>query len=199
MTEKQRLNTLRRAVRHLKNTTQGYASFEESGRGSEWAAAMRDLAALEKDLQPHPRAPNLGPVVVGGKSVLEQDLTHATGGLPGYPAFDDGWVAGRSVIAPEDLVVTKQSSAQGGDAFYATGVSGIKYWVGHVDRAPITGKKFRKGDHMASISGDHPRPHVHLGIDARGLIGRELLHRKDYTHGAPKVGPQLERGLGDGG
>lgn len=195
MTDKQRLNTLRRALKHLQRTDQGYISYEESGFGSEWRSAMKYLSALEDDLQPYTRVPALGPIVRGGKSVLDHDLTHATSGLPGYAAFDDGWTAGKDVLAPEDLVVTKGSSAQGGDAFYATGVSRLKYWVGHVAKAPAVGKHFRKGDVMAVISADHPRPHVHLGIDARPLIGKVLEHKTNYTHGSPTVMEQLSRAI----
>jgi hypothetical protein len=161
------------------------------------------LDALDQDLSGAPSAsaskvPLLGPVVAGGTSVLAQDLTHATSGIPLYPAFDDGWVIGRSVIAPEGLRVTKQSSAQGGDAFYATGESGVKYWFGHVGQAPLTGKKFRRGDSMARISSDHPRPHVHVGINVELLLGKgkELEHHTNYTHGAPSVGAQLKKLLG---
>lgn len=192
MTDKQRLNALRRAMRELKHTTQGF-----NLRGSHWAAAWKHLHALEDDLAPKARVPALGPVVPGGVSVLLQDCTHITGGLPDYPAFDDGWVAGRSVIAPEDLVVTRQSSAQGGDAFYATGASKIRWWFGHVDNPPATGKKFRKGDAMAKISADHPRPHVHVGLDVVPLTGKPLISHTNYTHGAPKIGVQLSAALGE--
>lgn len=191
MTDKQRLNALRRAIVHLKKTTQGY-----NPQGSEWKLALESLHALEEDLLPKARVPNLGPVVPGGVSILDQDLTHVTSGLPTYPAFDDGWRAGREVIAPEDLVIARQSGAQGGDAFYATGKSKLRYWFGHVDQAPMTGKKFRKGDVMARISADHPRPHVHVGIDAKDLIGFQLASATNYTHGAPKVGLQLTKALG---
>jgi len=101
---------------------------------------------------------------------------------------------GRAVIAPEDLVITRKGGSQGGVAFYATGKSGIKYWFGHVELAPAVGKKFRIGDKMAVISADHPRPHVHVGINVEGIwgAGKELLHHTNYTHGAPKVGIQLK-------
>lgn len=193
MTEKQRLNALRRVLANLKKTKEGY-----NPSGPHWAAALKDIRILEADFKPPPktRVPELGPVVRGGKSVLEQDLTHLTDGIAGYPAFDDGWVVGREVIAPEDLVVTRQSSAQGGDAFYATGTSKIRYWFGHVATAPATGRKFRKSEVMARISADHPRPHVHVGLDAVPLTGKTLVSHTDYTHGAPKVGIQLRAMLG---
>lgn len=138
--------------------------------------------------------PALGPCIAGGKSVLDHDLTHATSGLSGYPAFDDGWYIGVACIAPEDMVVTKQSSAQGGDAFYARGKT-CDWWFGHVHRAPATGTRFKKGERFALIGADHPRPHLHVGINTYRLIGRELIHHTDYTHGAPKIGVQLAAAL----
>ena len=146
-----------------------------------------------------PALPDLGPVVAGGKSVLDHDLTHATGGLDGYAAFDDGWRAGLAVVAPEALTVTRLSSARrrdgdpNGRAFYATGASKIRYWFGHVDDPPAVGARFKKGQKLAVISANHEEPHLHVGVDASALIGRELEHHTDYTHGAPTVGAQLSR------
>lgn len=153
---------------------------------------------LRKYAAQHPlhKVPDLGPIYRGGRSLLLQDLTHETDGVPGYPAFDDGWKAGRAVIAPERLTVTQQSGSQGGDAFYAQGDSSIEYWIGHVVRAPATGTRFRKGTTLstiASIPYSDGGPHVHTGINARPLIGHELLHHTDYSHGAPTVGEQLRR------
>ena len=154
--------------------------------------------------RPPPAVPKLGPIVRGGKSLLDVSLTHNTDGVPGYPAFDDGWLYGREVIAPEALVVTGQSGAQGGDAFYAQGASKLRYWIGHVDRAPYTGKKFRQGERMATIAYLLPHeggPHVHCGIDARALTGTTLLYGQtgrgpDYTYGSPTVGEQLRKAVG---
>jgi hypothetical protein len=191
MTDKQRVAKLRVAVAALKKTTSGYHP-----TGVYWRKALGILAELEHDLEPS-RVPNLGPVTPGGKSVLLQDLTHATGGLNGYPAFDDAFGAGIRVIAPEPLTVTRQSGARrrdgrpNGKAFYATGHSALEYWFGHVDIAPRVGARFNKGELMAHVSGNHEAPHLHVGIDARTLIGKELVHHTDYTHGAPTVGVQL--------
>src|SRR6187397_1077915 len=70
--------------------------------------------------KPNP-VPDLGALYYGGASVLNHQLTHNTDGIALYPAYDDGWVYGRTVLAVEDLIVTKASSANPGDAFYATG------------------------------------------------------------------------------
>jgi hypothetical protein len=155
--------------------------------------------------KPKPKVPDLGPVWAGGASVLFHSLTHETDGFPNeqhpessYPAFDDGWVAGRAVIAPEDLVVTDQSSSAGGDAFYATGVSKLKWWFGHLAWAPPTGRTFKKGQTMgviAHLSLSQGSPHVHTGINAVPLIGHDLVHKTNYQTGAPSVGEQLRWAL----
>ena len=190
MTNKQRLNALRRAMDHLKNTSQGF-----NLNGSEWAAAWRDLKAIEKDLQPSP-VPYIGSVFRGGKAILEHDLTHATSGIPLYPAFDDAFREGLEIIAPETLVVTKGSSSRPGDAFYATGQSKMRYWFGHLAVAPAVGKKFLRGQVMGKVGPNNigGGPHVHVGLNVELMLGegRQLLHHKDYTHGAPKVGTQLQ-------
>ena len=188
MTDKQRLAKLVEAERRLKLTTRGY-----SPNGVHWRTAMALIDEVEADLASH--VPNLGPIVQDGKSILLQDCTHITDGL-GWPAFDDGFQAGRAVIAPEACVVDDNtSSAQGGDAFYITGSSGIRYWVGHITSVPALNKRFAKGARMTTISADHPRPHVHLGVDARKLLGHHLISHTDYTHGAPTIGAQLARGI----
>lgn len=194
MTDKQRLAALRRAVQHLRRTTQSYLEYEESGVGSEWMAALRDLEILERDLM-RSQVPNLGPVWKGGRSVLDHDLTHATSGIPLYPAFDDAFSAGTPIIAPEPITVTKDSSSNPGDAFYALGRSGIRYWFGHLSRAPITGTKFDRGAVVGKVL-DHNvggGPHVHVGVNVELLLGkgRELVHHTNYTHGAPTVRRQL--------
>lgn len=144
--------------------------------------------------------PNLGPVYRGSYaiSVMQHSLTHKTDGIPFYPAFDDGWVAGRDVIAPEKLEVVAQSGSAGGDAFYARGESTIEWWFGHLAVAPPTGREFDRGERMGDIAWlpiSLGSSHVHCGIDARPLIGHELLHRTDYRPGAPTVGVQLIEAL----
>jgi hypothetical protein len=150
----------------------------------------------------HPlrKVPPLGPVYRGGQSILLHDLTHESEGVDEHgsvwPAFDDGWRAGRAVIAPENLTVIDQSGSQGGDAFFARGVSELEYWFGHLAVAPATGRKFRKGQTMgviANIPLIFGGPHVHTGINALPLIGKDFLHHTDYSHGAPTVVVQLRK------
>jgi hypothetical protein len=143
--------------------------------------------------------PKLGPVWRGGKSVLDHDLTHATSGIPLYPAFDDAFAEGTEIVAPEPLVVTRPSSARPGEAFYCLGASRIRYWFGHLDRTHQEGRKFVRGEVMARVAPNKigGGPHVHVGVNVELLLGggRQLLHHTNYTHGAPTVGEQLERAL----
>ncbi len=190
LTTKQKLNAVRRIRAHLKDA-EGF-----NPEGGHYKAILRDLAILEKDLTPapHPKVPLLGPIVKDGKSILLEDCTHITDGL-GWPAFDAGFKVGLAVVAPEaGFVDDNTSSAQGGEAFYFTGNSGIRYWIGHIAEVPAQGRRFKKGEVMTHISADHPRPHVHLGLDARKLLGgKHLESHSNYTHGATPIGVQLAK------
>lgn len=177
-----------------------------------WASFDRYGRWRYRTFRPPASVPDLGPFVEGGKSVLEHDLTHPTGGLDGYPALDDGWTAGTPIIAPEPLRVYRASSARrrdgrpNGKAFYARGVSKIEYWIGHTSDVPPISLRARltkgragplvpRGARLTTISANHEQPHGHLGINAKALIGRELEHHTDYTHGATPIGEQLRKAL----
>ncbi len=202
MTDKQRLELLEFALEELRKTKEGFVSAGQTG--GHWRRAMQRLDALEEDLKSKPvqltataqsRLPHLGPVWKGGKSILEQDCTHATSGIPHFPAFDDAFIAGRKIIAPEALEVTRASSSNPGDAFYAKGRSGLQYWFGHLAKAPSVGTKFRKGETMGTVL-DHNvggGPHVHVAINIERIVepGKELEHHTNYTHGAPLIRKQL--------
>jgi hypothetical protein len=142
-----------------------------------------------------PKVPALGPVYRGGLSILQQDLTHATDGIQYYPAFDTAFDEGMSLIAPEHMVVTRESSSRPGDACYCTGDSGIRYWFGHQAYAPAVGRRFNKGDVFGRVAANHigGGPHCHVGINVEGIwgAGKQLQHHTNYTHGAPLVGYQL--------
>lgn len=166
------------------------------------ADAVKVLAGLLRDLEPPAPsgAPALGPVVPGGRSILLEDLTHETGGLPGFPAFDAGFGhPGLAVLAPELLTVTKigravrRDGSPDGKSVHATGRSGLRYWIGHVENVPAIGAKIAKGKRLATISPNHEVPHVHVGINADSVLGHELEHHTDYTHGAPTLGAQLAK------
>ncbi len=201
MTDATRRKLLVSALAELRKTKEGY-----DPTGGHWRRAFGALQALDDDLKPAPKPPKpadkvpaLGPVWEGGKSVLLHDLTHPTSGIPLYPAFDDTFIAGRVIIAPEALVVTKQSSSRPGDAFYAEGVSELRYWFGHLVSAPATGRTFDKGEKIGVVL-DHAiggGPHVHVGINVERLLGRgkELAHKTNYAHGSPTIGAQLRKAL----
>lgn len=96
--------------------------------------------------------------------------SHVTDGLDlnkGSKTAGDIMAApGTPVGAPESGTVFRWGSAQGGEALYFRGDSGKVYWMGHIDnRAPV-GTKVRKDQVIASVSADHPAPHLH--IDAVG-------------------------------
>lgn len=162
-----------------------------------WADLLPFIPPAGKALLPQiPIVPALGPVVAGGQSVLDHDCTHATSGIPLYPAFDDAFQQGVSVIAPEALVVTRASSSNPGLAFYCDGASGVRYWFGHLDRTHQAGVKFAKGTSVGRVAVNTigGGPHVHVGVNVEKLwgAGRELAHHKDYTHGAPTIRVQLK-------
>jgi hypothetical protein len=147
---------------------------------------------------PDTKVPDLGPLWQGGLSVLQQDCTHMTSGMSvPYPAFDDAFVQGRIIIAPEKVNVYKASSSNPGDAFYGAGASKIEYWFGHLLLAPAVGTVLQKGAKVGEVAPNSigGGPHVHLGLDTRPLTGKTLLHHTDYTHGAPLIGDQLAKEL----
>jgi hypothetical protein len=196
LTPKQRLATVRLIRKEAKLTT----GFDP--KGGHWKKVLAGLSKLERDVLPPPvpKVPQLGPVIKGGRSILLEDCTHKTSGIPYYSAFDTGFDrAGLEVVAPESLTITDDtSSSQGGDAFYAVGASGLKYWFGHIGHVPKQGTKFRKGAVITKIADQSGTDHLHLGIDARPLIGKALLYGStgtgpDYTHGSPDIGRQLAK------
>lgn len=196
MTDKQRDTLLRSAMVDLRKTTRGY---KQAPNGVHWRRAFGKLDRLQADMSS--RVPELGPIRRGGKSVLLHDCTHITSGL-GWPAFDDdvdfdSHADNLAVLAPEDgFVDDATSGAAGGDAFYFTGQSGIRYWVGHITTVPKQNRRFKRGSVMTRVSEDHPVPHVHLGLDARKLLGgKHLKSHRNYTHGAPTIGVQLAAAL----
>ena len=195
MTNRQRDVLLRSAMADLRKTTTGY---RQNPTGVNWRRAFAKLDRLQRDLG-RPPVPQLGPIVADGLALSLLAPTHITDGL-GWPAVDHAFgQTGRWVVAPELMTVNRQSSAQGGDAFYALGASGLAHWVGHIDKAPANGTVIRKGARVARIAAI-ARPHVHWAVDARALIGRHLLwgangNGPPYTYGAPTIGAQLTRAL----
>lgn len=206
MTDRQRAALLRSALADFRKTTEGYKT---RPNGPNWRRGMGKAERLLDDLMFV--VPQLGPLVQGGLATSLHAPTHKTHGVDWpdgkpYIAFDSGFgKAGAPVLAVEALVVTRDSSAQGGDAFYATGASGIRYWYGHLEgRAPAVGTRFRKGQRVGTIDsgpGQSPGgPHAHLGLDVTPLGLPPLKWGRDgdgpdYTFGSPTIGAQLAKGL----
>jgi hypothetical protein len=178
-------------------THDALVSTNRKGSATEWAFDPVSIRLMEQAASgpPAPQLPALGAVCVGGQPVLAQDLTHATSGLPFYPAFDDAFGAGRTVIAPEPLVVTRAGTSKPGVSFFADGASGCRWWFGHLVSPLEPGRRFAKGDRVGTtcVNQIGGGPHVHVGLNVERLwgTGRQLLHHTSYTHGAPLVGTQL--------
>lgn len=197
MTNKQKLNAVRRARRNLKLAD----GFNPSG--SHYRAVLDVLDVLEQEYKPKPASwQNIGPVQPGGKSLLDMSLTHDTSGIPLFPAVDTAWGGGGGVLVcvPEDCVVdTKDTSAGPGEAVYMTGKSGMRYWIGHLNRDWALGTTFAKG---VVIGKTLPIPgssdHAHVGVNAEAFLGKgkELKWGRTgkgprYTLGAPTIREQL--------
>jgi hypothetical protein len=193
MTDKQREALLKSAMADLRKTLEGYVTHPN---GPHWQDAFSKLNKLRSDLAVPP-VPQLGPVLEDGLAMLLQAPTHNTDGVPFYPAYDTGFgQAGRWIIAPEYITITKQSGAMGGDAVFARGRSKIEYWIGHLTPAPANGKTFAKGARIARIADQSGTDHVHWGLDVRPLTGKSLKYGAngngpDYTWGSPTIGAQL--------
>lgn len=202
MTPKQRVNAVRRARTHLLRTKIGGREFAESGQGSEWKLALKHLDDLERDLLKDIAPPwtKIGPVLFGDKSLLDYALTHATSGIPLFPAVDLAWGSNVAMYAPENCVVdTKDTSANPGEALYLTGESGIQYWWGHGDRDYPLGKRFRKGELVWKTAWQpNKKAHGHIGVNVEALLGKgkQLKYGRtgegpNYTHGSPTIREQL--------
>lgn len=198
MTNEDRYKLLEEAMTELRLTQNGFDEF-----GGHWQDAWPKLQKLAVDLKPKPPTTweRIGPVTKPGASLLDMSLTHATEGIPLFPAVDLAWGAGVPIYAPEGLTVdTKDTSASPGEAIYATGVSGLRYWFGHLDRDHPLGKKFTKGALIARTVNQPPgkTDHGHVGVNAEKFLGRgnQLKYGRtgrgpDYTTGSPRIRTQL--------
>jgi hypothetical protein len=161
----------------------------------QWALDSVCLQLIREEANGEKPWKNVGPVYNGGATVLQHDCTHATSSIPLYPAFDDAFRAGTVIIAPENIEVTRASSSRPGDACYADGDSGLRYWFGHLVVAPPVGRKLKKGQSIGRVVQTNVGggPHCHVGVNVEKLwgSGKQLKHHTNYTHGAPLIGDQL--------
>ncbi|GIV03990.1 MAG: hypothetical protein KatS3mg015_2820 [Fimbriimonadales bacterium] len=195
MTNKQRVAAIRRARRHL-HAAAGYRP-----DGKHYREIDKILDALEADFAAKPKWADIGPVTAGGPSLLDMSLTHKTSGIPLFPAVDLAWGAGIPIYAPETLTIdTKDTSANPGNAVYATGRSGLRYWIGHIDRDWPLGTVLAKGSLIGkTVSQPDPKKnHAHIGVNAEALLGKGKQFKygrdgngPDYTLGAPTIREQL--------
>lgn len=116
-----------------------------------------------------PHDPGL-PVERAGKLLIlptKWEATHPTSGLEkaGFTsAIDIMGAPGTPVGAPEEGVVVyfHPDGAQGGGSMLLRTSSGREYWIGHIANGVRAGTRVKRGQRIATISADHPRPHVHL-------------------------------------
>jgi len=102
--------------------------------------------------------------------------THVTDGLDWNngqkTARDIMGAAGTPVGAPEDGVIVKWGSAQGGEALYFKGKSGKMYWLGHIDKRSPVGTKALQDNIIARIANQKvSAPHVHEDVHSGGWQG----------------------------
>jgi Peptidase family M23. len=92
--------------------------------------------------------------------------THVTDGLGwGTKTAEDIMAApGTAVGAPEDGVIEyfHPTGAQGGGSMLLRTDSGKEYWLGHIANGLPHGSRVKRGQQIAVISADHPRPHLHI-------------------------------------
>jgi hypothetical protein len=142
------------------------------------------------------KVPDLGPLEKGGQSLLDFALSHDTSGIKLYPASDTVWTKGTTIIAPEKLTITKASSSNPGAACYAEGVSGIRYWFGHMVSAPPVGKVINKGAQVGTVGAfSGYTPHLHCGVNVEKIwgTGKELKHGNNYSvSGIPTIRKQFQ-------
>jgi hypothetical protein len=88
--------------------------------------------------------------------------THDTSNL-GWPAVDIMGAPGTPVRSPRAGTIVDHGSAQGGESLTLDVNNDGKgdYWLGHIFKSRPVGARVRRGEPLALISPDHPRPHAH--------------------------------------
>ena len=199
MNDNQILLATKRARRELHAAT-GYKP-----NGGHYREVDQYLDKVEREMLDRvPKLPSLGPLYAGAKATLDWDFTHMTSGL-GWPAFDAALTGdpgpSTPILAPEFLTVdTKDSSASPGEAFYATGASGIRWWFAHLDRDWPLGTKLAKGVVVGktlptTVGGG---THLHLACNIIPITGRHARYGANgdgpnYTHGPYTLRTELLR------
>lgn len=135
------------------------------------------LSLLDEVMYEPEPVPIPGPELESGVQFRGKKMTLPTSWKPTHVTDGLGWgtnsavdimgAPGTPVGAPESGVVVRwnPTGAQGGGSMWFKGQSGRLYWLGHIADGLEPGTRVRRGQVIAAISADHPRPHVHL--DAR--------------------------------
>jgi hypothetical protein len=106
-----------------------------------------------------------------GKGIITsrgwKETAHAGGHTGGLPQFtqpaDIMGAPGTAIYAPSGGVITKIGTAQeGGQSYYIRGDDGYEYWLGHIDARLPVGSRIKSNQLIATVSGAHPRPHLHI-------------------------------------
>lgn len=129
------------------------------------------LRAINRSQGSRARSKSEPMVKVGGKTMVLPDQwqgTHVTSGL-GWgtkTATDIMGAPGTPVGAPVSgtVVYFHPTGAQGGGSLLLRADDGREYWIGHIANGVKPGTRVKRGQVIASISGDHPRPHVHIDV-----------------------------------
>ena len=137
---------------------------------------LQTQASFDLDLQP---APDLTKKAKGSNALPPakgllvtsrgwKETAHAGGRTSGLGWGDDVPAdimapPGKAVGAPASGVITRIGSAQeGGQSAYLRGDDGYEYWLGHIDVDVPEGSRIQANQVIARISGEHPRPHLHI-------------------------------------
>jgi hypothetical protein len=160
-----------------------------SGRPVDMVSQLQALAqgsAIDRELEIaygntqgvdlHPTNPTPGPTPTAEGGFLQLPTkwksTHVTDGLSkeGFThAVDIMGKPGTRLGSPVDGKVKyfHPTGAQGGGSMEIEGDDGRTYWLGHIADGIPAGTRVERGQIVADISADHPRPHVHIDYAPR--------------------------------
>ena len=117
------------------------------------------------------QASGAAPLLANAKGIVTskgwKETAHAGGHTGGLPEFtqpaDIMGKPGTRIFAPAAGVITKIGSAQeGGQSYFIRGDDGYEYWLGHIDARLPVGTRIKANQLIATVSGAHPRPHLHI-------------------------------------
>lgn len=129
------------------------------------------MGLRQKAVQQPTAAPQQGtPAMASPQGALQAPVsptgTHVTSGL-GWgtrTAQDIMAKPGTAVSSPVSgtIVYFHPTGAQGGGSMLLRSDDGHEYWLGHIANGLPAGTRVRQGQVISYVSGDHPRPHLHI-------------------------------------